>query len=114
MIIGSLPSQISFLQKLVVLDVSYNSMSHRIPKDIGMVKTLEVFNLQNNSFSGDLPDSFYSLYKLKKLYLGNNLLVGEVSKLSSLSNLEIVVLKDNYFTGAMHLSSNQTKLRIID
>ncbi|XVF05642.1 hypothetical protein REPUB_Repub05bG0190200 [Reevesia pubescens] len=42
---------------LVTLDLSYNSLSGRLPQEISKFHNLEFLNLSNNKFEGSIPDS---------------------------------------------------------
>jgi len=110
----SLPIQIVKLHDLVELDLSDNTLSGSIPNDIGELKNLVRMNLTDNFFSDLLPDQIYNLNKMISLSLSNNLLVGDVTRLSKLLQLESLELGDNFFTGKIPIDGEQKNLAMID
>ena len=59
------------LNKLEVLDLSYNKFYGDLPVEINNLKNLKILNLENNLFSGQLP-TLANLTKLVSINLGNN------------------------------------------
>ncbi|WOL15293.1 putative inactive leucine-rich repeat receptor-like protein kinase [Canna indica] len=94
---GPIPKQISKLINLQTLILDHNMFSGRIPDLLGELPQLSVLSLKNNSLSGPLPDSFSSLKPLRVLALSSNSLSGELPDLSSLTNLQVLDLENNYF-----------------
>ncbi|KAJ5077099.1 hypothetical protein M0811_00419 [Anaeramoeba ignava] len=54
---GEIPSTLSTLSSLVILDVHSNNMGNEIPSELFLMKNLDYLCLQNNHFSGHLPDT---------------------------------------------------------
>ncbi|KAK4401286.1 putative receptor-like protein kinase [Sesamum angolense] len=82
------------------LDISSNSLVGSLPSDVSGLQHLVLLNLSNNKLSGAIPDSFGSLISLRELYLANNSFHGNISpSLSSLKSLEVLNLSQNDFTG---------------
>ncbi|URE25548.1 2-aminoethanethiol dioxygenase [Musa troglodytarum] len=94
---GAIPKQVSRLTNLQTLILDHNMFSGRVPDLLGELPCLSVLSLKNNSLSGPLPDSFSSLKPLRVLVLSSNSLSGELPDLSSLSNLQVLDLENNYF-----------------
>ena len=96
------------------LNLSNNNFTGTIQEEISNLNDLESLDLSFNEFSGDLPSGLYTLDSLKTLNLSNNLLTGEIShEIGNLLNLSGVTtyahnsmtqydalnLSDNLFTG---------------
>ncbi|KAF7824521.1 DNA damage-repair/toleration protein DRT100-like [Senna tora] len=75
---GEIPSCITSLSSLRVLDLIGNQLSGEIPKDIGKMQQLTVLNLADNAISGEIPASIVYLAGLKHLDLSNNQISGEI------------------------------------
>ncbi|XP_058084692.1 probable inactive leucine-rich repeat receptor-like protein kinase At3g03770 isoform X2 [Magnolia sinica] len=94
---GTVPQEISSLKDLQTLILDYNMFSGSVPDWLSSLPVLAVLSLKNNSFSGLLPDSLTTLDNLRILALPRNRLSGEVPDLSSLTNLQVLDLEDNFF-----------------
>ncbi|EOA29840.1 hypothetical protein CARUB_v10012934mg [Capsella rubella] len=134
---GNIPSFVCTLRSLRILDLSDNNFSGSIPRCMGnLKKTLSVLNLRRNNLSGGLPEHIFE--RLRTLDVGHNQLVGMLPRslrffsilevlnvesniindtfsfwLSSLPELQVLVLRSNAFHGPIHQVSF-SKLRIID
>ncbi|KAK1323290.1 Receptor-like protein kinase [Acorus calamus] len=126
---GPLPPQISQCAGLYRLDLGFNSINGSIPLSLSKLTGLQYLVLQNNRFDGEIPDIFGQFQQLLDLRMGGNLLeggipqsfgkltslniqlnlsdnglIGGVSPLTSLNNLQRLDLSGN------NLSDNLTKL----
>ncbi|KAJ0010692.1 hypothetical protein Pint_33873 [Pistacia integerrima] len=97
---GSVPDSITKLKKLDALDVSHNSLSGYLPKGSYLISSLRRLDLSYNKLTGSLPKLPYNLLELA---LKNNSLSGVISKtpFDGLSQLEVVELSENSFTGTL-------------
>lgn len=135
---GGIPSFICELRSLTVLDLSNNKFNGSFPRCIGKFSSvLEALNLRQNRLSGRLPEKIICK-ALKSLDIGHNKLVGKLPRsliassslevlnvesnrfndtfpswLSSLPELQVLVLRSNAFHGPIH-QTRFPKLRIID
>ncbi|CAI9100121.1 OLC1v1037051C1 [Oldenlandia corymbosa var. corymbosa] len=75
---GTIPSTITRLNRLIILDLSGNKFSGPIPSFLGNVKSLRVLDLSNNLFSGSIPSSLSKLPNIVQLHLENNRLTGPI------------------------------------
>ncbi|CAN6820408.1 unnamed protein product [Brassica oleracea] len=135
---GKIPSFICELRSLTTLDLSNNKFSGLFPSCLGnFSRTLEVLNVRQNHLSGDIPENMSQ--SLVSLDLGHNRLVGKLPRsfiripflqvlnvesnkisdmfpfwLSSLPELQVLVLRSNAFHGPIIHQASFSKLRIID
>ncbi|XP_042412240.1 probable inactive leucine-rich repeat receptor-like protein kinase At3g03770 isoform X1 [Zingiber officinale] len=93
---GTIPHEVSNLIHLQTLVLNHNMFSGQIPDALSGLSLLVVLNLQNNSLSGLIPESFSGLKSLRVLVLSSNSLSGNLPDLSSLTNLQVINLENNY------------------
>ncbi|KAF8670596.1 hypothetical protein HU200_050623 [Digitaria exilis] len=75
---GSIPTSIKDLKRLNYLNLSSNQITGVIPAGVmGSLPALIVLDLSNNKLGGDIPEDFNNL-RLSYLNLSSNLFVGEV------------------------------------
>ncbi|XP_044487790.1 probable LRR receptor-like serine/threonine-protein kinase At2g16250 isoform X2 [Mangifera indica] len=98
---GPIPPGIGTLSKLQYLNVSNNSFASTIPSELGDLDSLVELDLSGNSLSGSVPPDLRGLRNLQKILIGNNFLNGNlpVNLFPSPSQLQIIILKHNSFTG---------------
>ncbi|KAM3228529.1 hypothetical protein ACQJBY_059898 [Aegilops geniculata] len=85
---GEIPSELTSLRGIQLLNMSRNYLSGGIPKDIGNLKWLESLDLSWNKLSGPIPPSISNLIFLCSLNLSNNLLSGEIPTGNQLQTLD--------------------------
>ncbi len=118
---GLIPESIGNLTALTFLNVSGNSITGVIPDTIGNLTNLTAIYLNQNQLSGLIPATIGNMTNLGSLFLNNNQLTGAVPNeivniinlsdmgfehnqlndlpdLSSLNNLEWLVIQNNQFT----------------
>ncbi|KAK9116816.1 hypothetical protein Sjap_015763 [Stephania japonica] len=90
---GPLPSQLGQLQSLNILYLYSNHLIGRIPSSLGQLRNLTVMSLQNNLFDGEFPKELCELTLLQELRLSTNQLNGplppQISQLKSLLILDV-------------------------
>lgn len=92
---------ITKLLNLTILDLSTNSLSGELPASISRMPFLEQLILHDNQLIGALPPELAKCTKLKILNLRFNSFNGSLAAInfSSLSNLNMLDLGNNNFTG---------------
>lgn len=93
---GMLPSEIGFLDKLAVIDMSGNDISGEIPDSLSRLKNLKDLNMHDNDLIGTIPSWFPQFSELEVLNLRNNNLVGPIpDKIQNLTSLKYLDLSGN-------------------
>ena len=99
---GEIPSSISHLKSLTLLNLSSNLISGEIPTEIGELKELQELILANNKISGTIPFSLGDLKKLNSIDLSGNSLLGSVpSSFGNFPNLLSMDLSNNKLNGSI-------------
>ncbi|KAI3935887.1 hypothetical protein MKX01_004614 [Papaver californicum] len=99
---GKIPTTISLLSNLALLNLSYNSISGEIPPEVGNLKNLQELILAGNKISGGIPPLLGDLNKLNELDLHGNELVGALpNSLGSLQRLNSMDLSRNKLNGSI-------------
>ncbi|CAN1836893.1 Receptor kinase-like protein Xa21 [Linum perenne] len=136
---GSIPLAFGNLSFLQVFDGAINQFNGRVPDTLGRLKSLMALSLNINNFSGEIPASIFNLSSLKDLWLGYNYqlrgnlpwnlgmslpnldnfdvafnqFTGSIPpSLSNASNLILLQLYSNNFTGSMPSMANSNKLKV--
>ncbi|KDO64790.1 hypothetical protein CISIN_1g045233mg, partial [Citrus sinensis] len=118
---GSIPSDISALSKLQLLDLSLNRLSGTIPSNIGNLRNLVHLDLGNNNLTGPIPSTLARLTNLKYLDLkvtsmknltwldiSNNKIEGSIpGELTELSRPDCLSLSANKLSGPVPFSNKQ-------
>ncbi|MCX6581321.1 MAG: leucine-rich repeat domain-containing protein [Candidatus Aminicenantes bacterium] len=93
---GVIPSQLSNLTRLKILNLGNNSLSDHIPFELGNLSNLEYLYLDNNILRLYIPRELSNLSKLQCLDLSSNQLMwGIPPELGDLSRLEYLDLSSN-------------------
>ncbi|KAH0899035.1 hypothetical protein HID58_048603 [Brassica napus] len=97
---GSLPSNLSKLIELRVLDLTSNKITGLVPKKLGDLKNLYILNLGKNRLHGPIPPYLSNISSLTVLSLGRNFLSGPVPfELGRLQRLQVLDATINNLTG---------------
>ncbi|KAL6994951.1 hypothetical protein U1Q18_005086 [Sarracenia purpurea var. burkii] len=108
---GPLPSSLGGLTSLLKLDLSNNFLERNFPEELGNLKNLTVLNLSNNRFSGGLTQSLQEMVSLEEMVLSNNPVGGELTRIQweNLQNLEFLDLSDMGLRGTVPESMAELK-----
>jgi Leucine-rich repeat (LRR) protein len=99
---GTLPSSVSLLQNLYVLDLSHNVLRSTIPAAIGNFTAIKSLILSDNKLGKGVPAAITSLSRLNYLDLGNNYLTGSIlSQFGYMTELQHLLLGKNYLKGTL-------------
>ncbi|XP_071712553.1 probable LRR receptor-like serine/threonine-protein kinase At1g74360 [Rutidosis leptorrhynchoides] len=86
---GSLPEEIGAMA-LVVLNVSQNKLSGRVPTQIGNLKCLRILDLSYNNFSGTFPTNLNNLTDMSNFNVSYNPYIsGYIPETGQLATFEI-------------------------
>ncbi|KAJ9678825.1 hypothetical protein PVL29_020889 [Vitis rotundifolia] len=116
---GRIPQCLANLSKsLLVLNLGSNSLDGPIPQTCTVPNNLRVIDLGENQFQGQIPRSFANCMMLEHLVLGNNQ-IDDIFPfwLGALPQLQVLILRSNRFHGAIgswHSYFRFPKLRIVD
>nr|QAS62456.1 LRR receptor-like kinase family protein [Sedum alfredii] len=100
--LSSLPTTLSSLTSLQLLNLSTTNISGQIPPSFGLLTNLTLLDLSSNSLSGPIPNTFGSLTSLKFLFLNSNKLSGQIpATISNLTSLQVLCLQDNVLNGSI-------------
>lgn len=92
---GSIPSQMSRLVKLQALTFDGNFFNDTVPDWLDSLTNLTTLCLKNNRLKGQVSSAVSRIATLSELVLSHNLLSGRLPDLSSLSNLQLLDLREN-------------------
>ncbi|CAA2981176.1 LRR receptor-like serine threonine- kinase GSO1 [Olea europaea subsp. europaea] len=95
---GTIPRSLSTIP-LIVLDVSYNSLSGKIPTSVGNMTILDEISLSNNKLEGPIPDGICNLDYLRLIDLSENKLCGSIPSCFNPSTISHVYLNNNQLEG---------------
>ncbi|GAU42687.1 hypothetical protein TSUD_131150 [Trifolium subterraneum] len=92
----------SNLSSLVILDLSYNNFTYKLPNwFFNLTKELIYLDISWTSISGEIPSSLLNLKKLRMLDLPGNHLQGSVlDEIGQLANIQYLDLFDNLLSGS--------------
>ncbi|CAD6342555.1 unnamed protein product [Miscanthus lutarioriparius] len=109
---GQIPSHFcNIAPSFAVLELSYNEFSGSIPPGLGNCSMLRVLKAGHNNLNGTLPHEFFNATSLEYLSFSSNCLHGilDVTHIAKLSNLVILDLGENNFSGKIPDSIGQLK-----
>ncbi|CAH1450086.1 unnamed protein product [Lactuca virosa] len=109
------PAAIFQLQKLKILDLSFNTNLTGAFSEFRNSSLLEFVNLRSTSFSGIVPESISNLNNFRVLSLGDCTFSGHIpGSLSNMTKLTYLSLGNNKFTGFVPSLESLSKLTILD
>ncbi|KAB1222854.1 hypothetical protein CJ030_MR2G018640 [Morella rubra] len=98
---GTIPELTPQFLRLNYLNLSHNSLGNSLPNVITQYPKLRVLDLSSNQLKGHLLANLLTMPTLQELHLESNLFTGDInlSPSSSESNLQILDLSHNHFSG---------------
>ena len=113
---GAIPSSLGKLINLELLYLNNNQFSESIPSSLSALTELQLLDVSSNQVNGIIPLGLSNLTKLNSLNLGKNKLTGPIpNSLSSLSELQLLYLNQNKLNGSLPASfSALTELQLVD
>ncbi|KAL8193570.1 hypothetical protein R6Q57_026705 [Mikania cordata] len=100
---GSIPNEISRLIKLHTLTLDGNFFNESVPNWFNPMSNLTILSLKNNRLKGQFPSSITKITMLTDVSFSNNNLTGELPDLTTLSNLNLLDLRENHFNAELPL-----------
>lgn len=100
---GTLPSQLSTLSGLELLNLAYNHLSGSLPNEFSTLRRLRGLLLQDNTYlSGTLPAQYSRMVSLRNINLSQNQFKGTLpASWASLKFSTSIDLSENFFTGPL-------------
>ncbi|XP_057989012.1 cuscuta receptor 1-like [Hevea brasiliensis] len=113
---GPLTNAFYGCSELIILDLSHNDFTKRIPEWIGNFSTLTYLLLGYNRLEGEIPIQLCHLFKLRLVDFSNNNLSGEIPvEIGNLDKILLLNLSHNKLTGLIPQSfSNLTQIESLD
>ncbi|KAK1421331.1 hypothetical protein QVD17_23580 [Tagetes erecta] len=96
-------SNITGLQRLEHLDLSYNLFEGAIPSWFSLLTSSKEIRLQSNMLSGVIPPGLFNLSSLEVLDLSENKLEGTIPSVFKLPLMQELMLNDNQLVGQLEL-----------
>ncbi|KAG4940523.1 hypothetical protein JHK87_044394 [Glycine soja] len=112
---GSIPPQIDALSNLNTLDLSTNKLFGSIPNTIGNLSKLQYLNLSANGLSGPIPNEVGNLKSLLTFDIFTNNLSGPIPpSLGNLPHLQSIHIFENQLSGSIPSTlGNLSKLTML-
>jgi Leucine rich repeat len=102
---GVIPSELSNLNQLVYLNLSFNQLCGIIPSEFGKLSQMRSLILCYNQLSGRIPPELGNLSQMEHLSLFHNNINGAIpAELGNLSQVKSIFLDGNHLSGNIPLS----------
>ncbi|XP_021298320.1 probable LRR receptor-like serine/threonine-protein kinase At3g47570 [Herrania umbratica] len=112
---GFIPRSIGNSTKLKKIYVGVNDLEGEIPREIENLIALELFSAVDMRLNGVIPPSIFNISSLEVIDVSNNSLSGKLPDMSSVSNLERLIVWGNNLKGNIPDSiCNASKLTLLD
>lgn len=100
---GTLPTTISALTRLILLDVEQNLLTGpAFPTQLFELPVLLAYRASDNFLTGSIPSEIGQLSLLQQLWLATNQISGTIpTELASCTDLEFIFLYENGLTGSL-------------
>jgi Leucine-rich repeat (LRR) protein len=97
---GTIPTGMSVMTRLEVLNVNTNKLIGTIPSGIGTLPSLQKILVKENAITGSIPTNIGQLSALKEVWVQNNQLKSTIpTEMGHCHALETVFLDNNQLTG---------------
>ncbi|KAL8228729.1 hypothetical protein R6Q57_013629 [Mikania cordata] len=107
---GTIPTSITLLKNLEILNISLNNLNGVLPNSLGGLLSLKMLSLSSNSISGPIPASVSAIPGLVHLDLGSNQLDGVIPEfISEMKELKYLNLENNKFHGVLPFNESFIK-----
>ena len=94
-ITGKIPTSISSMRHLRLLNLSHNKLEGKIPTSLSGISTLEQFDLAKNNLSGPIPENLSKLHELVILDVSSNNLYGKIQIGTQFSTFTVSSFENN-------------------
>ncbi|KAK3439595.1 hypothetical protein EUGRSUZ_C04080 [Eucalyptus grandis] len=114
---GNIPSELASMKSLLLLDLSHNNFSGGLPMQLlDSNSSLYSLNVAYNNLQGEIVLSDNTMYlNLLCLQLEHHMFKGDLSFLSSLVNLLLLDVSNNFFIGKLpRVIANMSSLALLD
>ncbi|XP_076886207.1 uncharacterized protein LOC143535997 [Bidens hawaiensis] len=101
-LVGEIPEELTALEALLGINLSYNHLNEGIPKTIGNMRSLNSLDFSANKLTGIIPSSMAALNFLSHLNLSHNNLSGQIPTGNQLQTLTApsIYADNTYLCGA--------------
>uniref|UniRef100_A0A7N0THS5 non-specific serine/threonine protein kinase n=1 Tax=Kalanchoe fedtschenkoi TaxID=63787 RepID=A0A7N0THS5_KALFE len=109
-IVGSVPSQLANLPRLVVINLTSNLLNETVSPELSHLSYLDQLFLSHNSFSTAVPSELGDFPHLGLLDLSHNMFRGEIpSSFGNLVHINYLFLNNNFLSGSIPASLGQCR-----
>ena len=98
---GTIPKELTYLDKLEILKLNGNFLSRTIPEEIGTMEGLLDLDLSENFLTGTIPEKIYGLRHIDTIAFSWNELSGTISDSIGFSNARGIALHENSLSGTL-------------
>lgn len=106
---GPIPKEIAAMSGLVELELDHAPIGGSLPKEIGALKDLSSLSVADTGLVDPLPEELGDLAQLSRLSLQANSLSVLPASIGRLSNLTVLVMHSNKFSGPFPVAIGQLK-----
>ncbi|KAK7317707.1 hypothetical protein RJT34_02155 [Clitoria ternatea] len=113
---GTISSSLAYLDRLSVLDLSFNHLQGGLPSEFSRLKQLKVLDLSHNMLSGPVGEPLSGLQNIQTLNISSNFFAGDLFHFGVLQHLLALNISNNSFTGQISskICSSSKGLNVLD